>query len=364
MLSQSSKLCLCVVLVSITILTIYVQSGLLGIEETEASLSQRMDEELDIPDPMEKTVKRIKMIREVCGDLCDTSKKIEPGEFMGSVTSKVDCKTLFKSPILHHSGDLPPQSWGQLPAELQEMYTFGGRVPVQDYFLNTAFEGIGRSEATVFSKEQVEYYIKAWEEGAPADTYDNGSAIVGAAADYINVTGLTILVIGTQDPWLEAVLLSKNPKKVVTLEYGHFISEYPGYSFIRMPEFRERFLNGTLDTFDAVFTYSSVEHSGQGRYGDPLNPWGDILSVAQAWCVSKKNAKLAIGVPTMVSRGADTNAFNAHRIYGPVLYPFLATNWKFEWPTRDVDRVDPHPEGDPVAYSPVFVFEKVGSFWG
>ena len=38
------------------------------------------------------------------------------------------------------------------------MYTFGGRVPVQDYFLNTAFEGIGRSEATVFSKEQVEHY--------------------------------------------------------------------------------------------------------------------------------------------------------------------------------------------------------------
>ena len=43
------------------------------------------------------------------------------------------------------------------------------------------------------------------------------------AADYINVTGLTILVIGTQEPWLEAVLLSKNPKKVVTLEYGYFI---------------------------------------------------------------------------------------------------------------------------------------------
>ena len=43
------------------------------------------------------------------------------------------------------------------------------------------------------------------------------------AADYINVTGKTILVVGTQDPWLEAVLLSKSPKKVVTLEYGYFI---------------------------------------------------------------------------------------------------------------------------------------------
>ena len=71
-----------------------------------------------------------------------------------------------------------------------------------------------------------------------------------------------------------------------------------------------------------------------GRYGDPLNPWADIIAVAQAWCASAKDAKLAIGVPTMVSRGADINAFNAHRIYGPVMYPFLTTNWRFEWPTR------------------------------
>ena len=44
-----------------------------------------------------------------------------------------------------------------------------------------------------------------------------------------------------------------------------FTSEYPGLSFIRMEEFRERFLNGTLETFDAVFTFSSVEHSGLGE---------------------------------------------------------------------------------------------------
>ena len=71
-----------------------------------------------------------------------------------------------------------------------------------------------------------------------------------------------------------------------------------------------------------------------GRYGDPLNPWGDILAVAEAWCVSAKDAVLAMGVPTMVSRGNDINAFNAHRIYGPVMYSFLTTNWKFVWPTR------------------------------
>ena len=34
------------------------------------------------------------------------------------------------------------------------------RVPIQDYFLNSAVAGIGRSKAIVFSKEHVENYSK------------------------------------------------------------------------------------------------------------------------------------------------------------------------------------------------------------
>ena len=69
----------------------------------------------------------------------------------------------------------------------------------------------------------------------------------------------------------------------MTLEYGYylryiasmplsisyvslFISEYPGFSFIRPDEFRARFLDGTLDTFDAIFSYSSIEHFGLGEF--------------------------------------------------------------------------------------------------
>lgn len=313
------------------------------------------------PDPMQKTLERIKMIKKDCGDLCDTTKKIEPGEFIGSVTAKVDCPGLFESPHIQHGGDLPPQSWQQLPEQLRDLYKYGGRVKITPTFYNTVSEGIGRTKATVFSKEHVETLIKAFNDGKPQDTYTNGSNLVAAAADHINVTGKTVLVIGTQNPWLEAVLLSKQPKKVVSLEYGFFISEYPGHEFLQMPVFREKFLNGSLDRFDVVFSYSSLEHSGLGRYGDPLNPWADIIAVAQAWCASAEDAKLAIGVPTMVSRGADINAFNAHRIYGPVMYPFLTTNWRFEWPTRDIDRVDQHPQQEPVLYHPVFVFNKVSS---
>ena len=49
------------------------------------------------------------------------------------------------------------------------------------------------------------------------------------------------------------------------------------------------------------------------------------MTVAETWCVSSPNAKLAIAVPTSVSLGADFIPYNAHRIYGPILYPFLVS---------------------------------------
>ena len=96
---------------------------------------------------------------------------------------------------------------------------------------------------------------------------------------------------------------SKGPAQVWTLEYGHFTSEYPGHTVIRPAEFRKQFLAGSLPAFHAVFSYSSLEHSGLGRYGDPLNPWGDILTVAEAWCAAGPSAQLAIAVPTAVTTG-------------------------------------------------------------
>ena len=38
---------------------------------------------------MQKTLERIEAIRKMCGDLCDTSKEINQGDFLGYVTSKV-----------------------------------------------------------------------------------------------------------------------------------------------------------------------------------------------------------------------------------------------------------------------------------
>ena len=40
-----------------------------------------------------------------------------------------------------------------------------------------------------------------------------------------------------------------------------------------------------------MITYSSLEHSGLGRYGDSLNPWGDLITMAKAWCLLKPKGR-------------------------------------------------------------------------
>lgn len=103
----------------------------------------------------------------------------------------------------------------------------------------------------------------------------------------------------------------------------------------------EKFLAGSLEKFDFVFSYSSVEHTGlgkrqitfeksalndnTGRYGDSLNPWGDMMAVAEAWCVSTPEAMMAIGVPVTMGEEGEL-AFNAHRIYSAKNYPYLVRN--------------------------------------
>ena len=46
--------------------------------------------------------------------------------------------------------------------------------------------------------------------------------------------------------------------------YFIYFSKHPDWSFMRPNEFREKYLDGMLDPFDAVFSYSSLEHSGLG----------------------------------------------------------------------------------------------------
>jgi len=310
---------------------------------------------------------RLKILYLKCGDLCDTNKQIYEGDFLGSVSSKVKCTNLFTT-LQEFSDSAPnvrPLKWESISEEVQDFYNYKRRVKTSEWYIDEAYTASDNDEPTVFREEDIQKNLidPLVFNGEPVGNpgYPNSGNILLEAVNYINVTNKRILVIGTQTPWVEAILLANKPKKILTLEYGSFKSTHPDWSFIKPREFREKFLQGRLDTFDVVFSYSSLEHSGLGRYGDPVNPWADIMTVAQAYCVTSPDAKFAIAVPTSVTLNEDYIPYNAHRIYGPVMYPFLMTNWKFIWPTDETKRRSP-PDANNGIFQPVFVFQKQNQF--
>ena len=59
-----------------------------------------------------------------------------------------------------------------------------------------------------------------------------------------------------------------------------------------------------------MVSYSSLEHGGLGRFGDAMHPWGDLVTMAKAWCLIKDKGAAVIAVPTAKQ---DTIEYNAHR---------------------------------------------------
>jgi hypothetical protein len=160
------------------------------------------------------------------------------------------------------------------------------------------------------------------------------------ALDQMELTGKHVLVVGSQIPWAEACVLSKGASHVTTIEYGSISTTHAKMTTLTPADVR-RDASTYVERFDSAVTYSSVEHSGLGRYGDAMNPWGDRQAVARIWCMVKPGGRLAIAVPA----GDDAIVYNAHRSYGKVQLPHLLANWKQLWQS-------------PVGYHTAYVVEK------
>jgi hypothetical protein len=89
------------------------------------------------------------------------------------------------------------------------------------------------------------------------------------------------LVMGTENPWVESLLLNEGVRIVTTFEYGTIHVELPQMRASRCQTVAVDFLAGRFEPVDLIVSYSSLEHSGLGRYGDALNPDGDKEAVAQ-----------------------------------------------------------------------------------
>ena len=113
-------------------------------------------------------------------------------------------------------------------------------------------------------------------------------------------------------------------KSLTTVEYSPINLGHDQIVALTPGHFARLWLEGSFRRVDFVFSYSSIEHNGLGRYGDPLDATGDLKDVEMLSCVIKPGGILYLGVPV----GPDAVVFNVHRIYGLMRLPMLTANFK------------------------------------
>lgn len=278
---------------------------------------------------------RLDRIRKACGELCNmndkssyearlitASSKVNQS-FPSMVVPNVDCAAIIGSADIDASDNTFPD----MPEELIPLFTVGGMMDffVGHIFMN-AYQGGEAKMSTWLSQDLEQWKTLAMEEPTQLrGTYGKQATTkVREKLRRLNVTNKSVLVIGSERPWVEAVVLGLGATRVTTLEYGQINSTHPLVETLTPAQFRDKYRDGTLGEFDAVVSHSSLEHSGLGRYGDALNPWGDVLALARAWCVTKPGGGLYLGLPT----GKDDIIHNAGRVYGQVRWPLVTVNWQ------------------------------------
>jgi hypothetical protein len=234
----------------------------------------------------------------------------------------------------------PPRT---IPPELLDAYTMQGRAVVGDWYCN---EVIADGASRRFTAEQFASCLDRAAKGENA-YYGETDAWLRQALQAHPVAGREALVFGSVQPWYEAMALTHGAAGVAVLDYQPCLVDHPRVHWLGYPELARR-----PRTWQAALSISSFEHDGLGRYGDPLDPDGDLKAMARAATLLAPGGLLYLSVPV----GRDTVVWNAHRIYGRARLPrllaplSLVAAFGFDAALQDVT----HPS----VYQPVFVLRK------
>lgn len=291
-------------------------------------------------------------------------------------TLSYSCPDLFRGK--QEAPAWPPPKWSELSSLQKKQFTLNGLVPTAPYYLQDRANG---GAGQVWNASQVAEHVRhtrkgnCWSSTYNAEKPDICATLVTHRDQIENKRGL---VLGSQLPWAEALLLGHGASHVTTVEYQSTKCVGDGpckqMSIVHPSRVARDFLNShnaggggrqegaeqhslpvaqhhpskkkrlsalhgtaagaaadeslisTSAAYDFAFSYSSYEHDGLGRYGDPVRPAADLESVQKVWCLLKPGGLFFLGLP--VNSATDLLPYNAHRIYGPLRLPLLTANFE------------------------------------
>ncbi|CAI5995809.1 unnamed protein product [Closterium sp. NIES-65] len=213
-----------------------------------------------------------------------------------------------------------PVPWRFVRQRVREQFTLGGRIALVCWWHSKSKPG-SVAKSFVWTNDDIDARAAQARARDPAlGSYGpNVTAAFLQAFERYPVSGKSVLVIGSRSPWVESICLGFDAESITTVDFNKPIASHP-----KMRQMLVEELEGTDEVFDVAVSFSSLEHDGLGRYGDPINPFGDLQRMQKIKGLIKPGGLLFLGVPV----GNDTLVYNSHRIYGPIRMPLLLAGWK------------------------------------
>lgn len=204
---------------------------------------------------------------------------------------------------------LPPR---QIPRDLEPQYTMNGAIPAVYCYENDSFP-----PPRVYDTPMIEDFKKRI---AQKETfyYKKTDQWLYDAIEKYPIKGCQVAIMGSGLPLYESICLHYGAIPI-TVEYNHIEARDSRIQVMHVNEYLKQ-----QNRFECAFSISSFEHDGLGRYGDPLNPKGDLEAMAQMRKALLPNGILFLAIPT----GKDQLVWNQHRIYGPTRLPLLLEGWE------------------------------------
>lgn len=268
------------------------------------------------------SVKSLKQALDVIYDETNFAQVEMSSEYLGphfTVDQKNPRKTHFSCPNVfmtpNAAVDWPPPK--DIPRELMGPFTLDGFIGYKkNYFLERA-----SGKDRIWDKGYIESLMM---EKNTCGHYNTDICARSLTKYHEFVHDKVGVVFGSDAPWAEAALLQEGAAKVLTVEYASITTNHDKVVAFTPKQVADLYLEGQWNQVDFAFSYSSIEHDGLGRYGDAINPYADLESLARIHCLLKPGGLLFLGIPT----GPDAIVFNLHRIYGRLRMALVLGNWE------------------------------------
>ena len=222
--------------------------------------------------------------------------------------------------------------------ELLPRFTMNGSIEVIDYYFNNSNMILSRQYSAELLEEVLEQVKKKI-----ALSYAYTTTLLYKALDKYPITGHKTAIMGSVHPAYEMIAFDYGAFPTV-VEYANLTINHPIIKSILFKDFTT-----SSEEYDSMLSISTFEHDGLGRYGDPINPDGDIQAMRISKEKIKKDGLLFLAVP---NHERDKLYWNAHRVYGPNRLPVLLSGWEV------VEKFGEEGTGDTPFLQPIWVLRN------